>query len=332
MRVLVTGAGGYLGAAVLRSAAERGHQTISLVRTGAAEQAALDADPTTVVVRGDLMRLASWSEHLEQADAVIHLAATMTGGLYSQFSGTVVATEGLIAAMKASPCKRLVHISTFSVYDYTSARAGTSIDESSLLEADLYVNDAYTQTKIVQERLVRDAACDGLSITILRPGAVWGAGNLWSGGLGHVVGPLWLRCGDGVVRKLSYIENCADAIVLAVERPSTIGATLNIVDDPVTQCAFAKGLARRGVALPRALPVSFQVWRLLVRALHVANRRLAGGRARLPSMLNLKTVDARFKPFNYPNDRARAALGWTPRYSLDDALDRAVRVADRSRS
>ena len=324
MRLFVTGAGGFLGTHVAELASARGHEVRALVRTDGAERAVRRACPDAEIVRGDLMQAGPWVERLRSADAVIHLAATMAGGLYAQFSGTVVATEKLLQTMTEAGCRRLVHISTFSVYDYANAPSGSVIDEHSALATDLETADAYAVTKLLQERLVRAAADGGLAVTILRPGAVWGAEHFWAGGLGQVVGPVWFDCGSGVARKFTYVENCAEAIVLAAETDAAIGETVNVVDDRIGRRQFERAIRRRSVEVPRALPVPYVLWHGVVALLGFVNRRFLDGRAKLPSMFTLGAVEARFKPLTYPNDHAREVLGWRPRYGLEEAVDRAV--------
>jgi nucleoside-diphosphate-sugar epimerase len=275
-------------------------------------------------VRGDLRHPESWRDAILDTDAVIHLAASKAGNIYQQFPGTVVATERLLAEIKRADVRRLVHVSTFSVYDYTGP-TGRALDENSPLARAPLSRDAYTQTKLQQERLVREAASRGLAVTIIRPGAIWGRGELWDGGLGQVLGPLWLAVGNGVTKKFTYVENCAEAILLAAERDEAIGKALNIVEDKTpTQRQYARTLRSNGVSTPRALPLPFWILREFVRALDRVNAAAFQGRARLPSMLTPASLDARFKPLTYPNDRAKAVLGWEPRYGVEEGLRRAL--------
>ena len=58
------------------------------------------------------------AEALAGHDVVLHLAAAKSGDLYAQYAGTVVATENLLTAMTDAEVKRIVLISSLSVYDY----------------------------------------------------------------------------------------------------------------------------------------------------------------------------------------------------------------------
>src|SRR5690349_7183633 len=114
MKVLVTGASGFLGKSVVRAAADAGHQVLALVRP-MAKVDALRWPGEVCVIRGDLRQVGGWAKQLEGIEAVAHLAAAPTGDLPTQLSGTVVATENLLNSLPAS-VRRFVHVSSFSVY------------------------------------------------------------------------------------------------------------------------------------------------------------------------------------------------------------------------
>jgi nucleoside-diphosphate-sugar epimerase len=325
VRLFITGAAGFVGSHVTRVASDRGHAVVGLVRSPRSAATLRRAAPGAEPIVGDLRRPEGWRNALKSADAVIHLAATKAGDVYDQFPGTVIATERLLAEMKRASVRRLVHISTFSVYDYAGPASEQVLAEDAPLVQRPLGLTAYTQTKLQQERLVREAAAAGLAATIIRPGAVWGGNELWDAGLGHVLGPLWLAVGDGVTRKFTYVENCAEAIVLAAERDEAIGQTLNIVDDDIpTQREYARMLKQHGIGAPTGLRVPLGFLRALVRALDRVNAKAFAGRARVPDMLNPISLDARFKRLVYPNTRAKAVLDWAPRYGVEEGLKRAI--------
>lgn len=325
MRLFITGAGGFVGRHVAHVAFDRGHAVAGLVRSPRSAAALRRAAPGAEPTFGDLRQPEGWREGLGSADVVIHLAATKAGTVYDQFPGTVIATERLLAEMKRAGVRRLVHVSTLSVYDYEASASEQVLAEDAPLAQGPLGLSAYTLTKLQQERLVREAAASGLAATIIRPGAVWGGDELWDGGLGKVLGPLWLAVGDGVTRKFTYVENCAEAIVLAAERDEAIGQTLNIVDDDVpTQREYAQMLKQHGIAVPAGVRVPLGVLRALVRTLDRVNAKAFAGRARVPDMLNPISLDARFKRLIYPNTRAKEVLDWAPRYGLEEGLERAM--------
>lgn len=328
MKLLITGASGFLGQYVVAIALRQGHQVSAVVRPASSTETLAWANhPQVELVRIDLRRRAGIETYLEGVDAVIHLAAAKAGDFYAQFGGTVLATENLLSAMTAVGLKRLVAISTFSVYDYIAMGTGEKLDENSPLVADPTSRDEYTQTKLLQEKLIREFEKEqaGL-VTILRPGVIYGRDNLWTARLGASIGSKrWLRIGARAKLPLAYVENCAEAIVLAAEQEAAIGKTLNVLDDnPPTQRAYAKQLRQRMPDAPRFVPVNWTVMSLLGNLAWGINQKWLGGQAKLPGILVPSRLQARFKVLNYSNQKLKNTLNWEPRYTLEKALDRSL--------
>ena len=229
--------------------------------------------------------------------------------------------------MDAANPRRLVAISSFSVYDYQGLAAGQMLDEATPLESHPQRRDAYAQAKLQQEQLVRDhAASHGWICATLRPGAIYGKDRLWTARLGQPLSSrLWLRIGQTAELPLTYVENCAQAIVQAAESNQAADAVLNVVDDACpTQRSYAAQLRRQLKPRPVSLVVPRFAGQFLAGAANLTNKTLFRGRARVPSLLVPARFDARFKPLRYSNARIKAVLGWQPRYSLAEALARCT--------
>ncbi|MEM9907984.1 MAG: NAD(P)-dependent oxidoreductase [Cyanobacteria bacterium P01_D01_bin.44] len=327
MKLLITGSSGFLGQYVVAAALQRGHQVRAVVRPATQTQPiSWSQHPQVEFVKLDLRRRAGIQDAIDGVDAVIHLAAAKAGDFYTQFAGTVVATENLLLSMAETPVKRLVAISTFSVYDYAKMKSGTILDEDSpIVEEPLY-RDEYTQTKLLQETLVRDFEKKqaGL-VTILRPGVIYGRDNLWTARLGASLGQnSWLRIGAYAKLPLAYVENCAEAIVLSAEQEAAIGQTLNVVDDDLpTQRSYAKQLIKGMANPPRFIPVNWTLMYSLGNLAWAINQRFLGGQAKLPGILVPARLQARFKPLKFSNQKIKHCLGWMPRHSLKVSLERS---------
>ncbi|HMN78572.1 MAG TPA: NAD-dependent epimerase/dehydratase family protein [Burkholderiaceae bacterium] len=333
MKVFITGAAGFLGRYVCRIAEQRGHSVCALVRSEAAAAKLRSFVPSADIRIGDLRNRASLLDALSGADIVIHLAADKGGSLSAQIAGNVVLTETLLDRMKAAGVSRMVHVSTFSVYDFGAIPSSGKLDEAAPLEPAPFERQAYAQSKYFQEQLVREAIADGLKAVILRPGAVWGRGEFWDGCRARILGPVWVTSGNAIANKFVYVENCAEAIVLAAELPQLDGGVFNLVDsDTPSAGRYASALRERGIAVPFALPVPYAVLRAAAVLLGAINRRWFDDRLRLPQLLVTKELDSRLRPMRYPNDRARAGLGWTPRYGFDEAMMRSLDGSDGVRS
>jgi nucleoside-diphosphate-sugar epimerase len=327
MNVLVTGANGFVGRAVVAAAIEAGHDLVALVRPAATLRGAPWDAGRLRVVRGDLRERGSWVDEIGPVDAVAHLAAATSGDLGTQFQGTVLATENLLLALDLGVLRRFVHVSSLAVYDYGALATGARLDEAALLERVPERRDPYTITKLFQERMVREALrSTRIELVVLRPGAVFGAGRLWNHGAALRLGRrVALIFAPGAGFRLTYVENCADAIVAALTEPRAAGRTVNIVDDGVpTHGAYRRMCRDAGAAVPFAIPVP---WLALVAAgacIDWWNHRWLGGRAVLPEFLSLPRQQARWRPLRYSNQEAKAVLGWRPRVAMREAVERAV--------
>ncbi len=328
----MTGAAGFLGRYVVAEALQRGHFVRALDRP---ESAGLrppwSGNAAVEPVWIDLTGSVGLDAALTGVDAVVHLAAAKEGSFEEQYNGTVVGTSNLLEAMDRTGVLRLVLLSSFSLFDYLRISAGEIVDEAAPLEQDPPQRDSYARAKLMQEERVRQFERDqGARVTVLRAGVVYGRDHLWNPRLGVVLRPnLWLRIGNRAQIPLTYVENCAEAIVRAAEREEAIGRTLHIVDDdPPTQRAYADAVARRMVPRPRMIPISWSLMRALARLAWELDRRLLGGRVALPGVLVPARLHARFKPLRYSNERAKRTLDWAPRHALVAALDRSCGAVD----
>jgi nucleoside-diphosphate-sugar epimerase len=332
MKLLITGASGFVGQYVVAEALRRGHQVKAIIRpTTDAKRIPWHNHPAVELTYLDLRRQQGIVDALQGVDAVINLAAAKPeGDFYVRFAGTVIATENLLNAMIEAKVTRLIQTSTFSVYDYFRIPSETTITEDSLIETDPLEREEYAQVKLLQEELVREFMQQNdpnyqPQVTIIRPGLIYGRDRFWTTLLGgKLSGNLWLRIGAYATMPLTYVENCSDALICAAEREEAIGKTINIVDDNLpTQRTYVQKLIKYGVPIPKTIPVNWKLMRSLAWVFWKYNKVALKGQARLPGIFNPVILDARFKHFSFTNAPAKQLLNWQPRYSLDEALQRS---------
>ena len=331
MKLLVTGANGFLGSYVVSEALRRGHSVRAIVRpTTDASKLDWHEAPGVELARADLRSRNGLTDIVRGVDAVIHLAAAKTGDLYTQYAGTVVATENLLAAMTEAGVRKIVAVSSFSVYDYLRASPLAALDEESPVEKDAFDRDAYAHTKLVQERLIREhAAKQSWDVVVIRPGVIWGRDNLLHAWVGIPAGKrLWIRTGSRATVPATYVENCAEAIVMAAEAQAARGETFNVVDDDLpTQRQYLRAVLDRMQPRPIVIPVSYSLMRLFAATVWQYNQRILKGRAKIPGLFIPCRFQARARPLVYTNRKIKKVLGWKPRYSLQAGLDRSVAAA-----
>jgi nucleoside-diphosphate-sugar epimerase len=324
VKILVTGASGFLGNVVVRAAASAGHKVVALVRPTADIQR-LDWPEAVEVVKGDLRQMGGWRNHLD-VDVVVHLAAAPSGDLATQFAGTVQATENLLDSLLLPRLRRFVHISSFSVYDYSTRPKRGIIDETTALEPKPEARDAYTITKMTQERLVAKRCDDvGLECVVIRPGAIYGPGKDWDCGTAVSLKSFDLLFGPLGGFRLTYVDNCADAIVRAIDADVGKTRVFNIVDDECPSVwKFHSACRRAGARAGIAVPVPWLLIAAVGRMVRMVNRLAFHNRAKLPELLEYRRQQARWRPLRYSNALARNVLRWTPSVGLAEGVARAV--------
>ncbi|MEO0687800.1 MAG: NAD(P)-dependent oxidoreductase, partial [Cyanobacteria bacterium J06649_11] len=262
---------------------------------------------------------------------VVHLAAAKQGNYNTQYANTVKATENLLTAMVAANVKRLVAISTFSVFDYINIPEGQIIDENAPIDLQAENRDVYAQTKLIQESLFKEfEKTHQGEVTILRPGIVYGRNNLWNAHLGiNLKNRLWIGIGGNALLPLTYVENCAQAIIGACANREAIGNTLNIVDNDLpTQKVYAEKINKLLPHHSSKVTVNWTLMRFLSYSAWLTNKLIFLGKVKLPGIFVPARLEARFKPFRYSNSKAQNLLNWQPQYSLDEALKRSCSDVD----
>jgi 2-alkyl-3-oxoalkanoate reductase len=315
VRVLVTGAGGFLGRYVVEELLSSGHAVNAMVRPGSPVPAHWEGRDVKLV-RADLRRPGpELGEAVGDADVVVHLAATTAGTWRSMFDTTVTATKNLVQLLEDRPTRsaRLVHVSSFSVYGLNQVRRGGVVDESTPLEPHPERRDDYAWTKWLQERLVRTMRDKGTTeVVIVRPGIIYGRERRFQHQLGRELQSGVLLYGGLVPMRLSYVENTASLIATCAVSPHAAGQTFNAIDpQPLRQWEYAWRWRRLAEDDVRILALPFWPLRLLGSAL-----------ASPPSFLDPYKLRPVYTSFRYDTGRAKRVLGWDPPVSRDDALRR----------
>jgi nucleoside-diphosphate-sugar epimerase len=228
-RVLVTGAGGFLGGRTVELLREQyGWDPVALVREpkSAARLARWPAD----IVVGDICSRADMDRILPGCDAVVHCAVGTSWRSEEARRVTVDGTRVVAEAALAAGVERFVHISSLFVH----RRDGISIlDESVPLEPP--AADTYGQNKLEAERALGEAAHRGLSTIVLRPTRIYGPFSRT-----FTVRPLqalaegrFVIGGDSAVpANMAYVDNVVQAIALALKAPSNLSGSAYLISDP----------------------------------------------------------------------------------------------------
>lgn len=309
MRILVTGATGFLGGPVCAALLARGHQVVAAVRHA---PAGLDPTIETRVV-GDIDGNTDWGAALSGIDVVLHLAGrahvmreTVADPLTAFRAVNRDGTLALGRASVAAGVKRLVFVSSIKVNGEGTA-PGAAYHDGDVPAPQ----DAYGLSKLEGEQGLK--ALSGLETVIVRPPLIHGPGakgNLAS--LMKVIRkgvPLPLDCIHNR-RSLVGAENLADALAFLADTPPAAGGTFLVRDgEDISTPELIRRLAAAMGRPARLLPVPMALLRLAGAAL--------GKRAAVDRLTGSLVVD----------DAPLRLLGWRPIRSLDDGL-RAMAAMD----
>jgi nucleoside-diphosphate-sugar epimerase len=216
--------------------------------------------------------------------------------------------------------KRFVNVSSFAVYSNLKLKRGAVLDETCPLEDAPHKRfDAYGFGKLKQEEAVREYGKQhNLPYVILRPGAVFGPGKRdLTGRVGIKRSRLFVQVGGSNILPLTYVDNCAEAIVLAGLRPGVDGETFNVVDDELlTAKQFLKAYRGRVKGLfPIRIPygVAYGLCLLWEKCSQWSN-------GHLPPVFNRRRCAAEWKGQRYSNQKLHDELGWKPRVGMEQAM------------
>lgn len=312
MKLLVTGATGFVGTALVkRLTLNDGFQVSASVRR---KVSTLPAGVRQSLVR-DLSADTDWRHALDEVDGVIHLAArvhVMTDGpadpLAEYRRVNVTGTLGLARQAAAAGVRRFVFISSIKV------NGESTENRAAFREADPPAPaDPYGVSKAEAEAGLREiASSTRMEVVVIRPPLVYGPGvkaNFLSMTRWLTRGiPLPLGAIHDNRRTLVALDNLVDLIITCLEHPAAANQVFLVGD---SEALSTTDLLRRTAA---ALGVRARLIPVPVPLLLMGARLLGGGDVmrRLCGSLQVDT------------SKARRMLGWAPLVSVDEGLRRAV--------
>lgn len=315
---LVSGATGFLGSRLAAALASHGFRVRALART-TSDLTRLSGAGVEVAV-GDVSDRRSLERAVEGRQVVFHTAGKVAdwGNADEFMRVNRDGTANVIDACRRAGVEHLIHISSLTVLGLP--RDGRRIDEESPYVAA--PSDPYTQSKIAAEKLAHAAhAQRGLRTTILRPGAIWGAGDaLFAPRMVALMRRGRMPCvgRGGNLIGLSHVDNLVQGCMLAMERPDSAGQIYHITDgEPITlrqalnAIADAHQVARPRFSLPAGILLFAAAW-----AERAARWRI-GPRTPVLTRYSVRMLASHCR---YDIGKARRDLGYEPRVSFSQGV------------
>jgi nucleoside-diphosphate-sugar epimerase len=315
VEVLITGATGLVGQHLVNALIERGDTVRALVLP--TENAESLQNRGVRIYPGDICDPETLVAPMRSVDTVLHLAALQGQwvAMEQYVRVNVCGTENVCRAAIASGVRRLVHISSWTIY---GINRGWEVDEA---VAPAPGNDPYWITKargdLLVQRLVEEQR---LPASIVRPGTVFGVGDRLN--FARVADKV--REGKAIVigsgrnfLPLIYVTDLVEGILRCADLPQGEGEAFNITnDEPLTQGDFLKSVADDlGVGPPR-IRVPYPI----ALAAAAAAERAAGVGGRNHPLVTRHGVKLYGTDNRQSIQKARRQLGYEPMVSVRDGV------------
>ena len=317
MKILITGATGFIGRRIAEDFLKQGHTVLGTGRNREKGQELVGIG--TQFEAGDLCDLGFCKKICEGVDAIVHCAglAGTWGSYQSYYQANVFSTQNLLKAAQEAGVKRFINISSPSIYfDFC--------DQYNLKEDQLpkKFSNHYAKTKYEAEKLVEKAHQDGFLTVNLRPRFVIGAGdtNIIPRMIRLQKAGMLKQIGDGKNRvDVTSVANVIEAVRLCFLAPiENMGQTYNISNgqsvrlwDFIDEVLSALGVATERPHVPAA-PVMFLA--------HINEKlcRLFGVKEE-PKILPI-TIAVMKQSMTLDISKAREKLGYQPVQTTAEAI------------
>jgi len=300
--VLLTGASGFVGTRVQSLLVKRGYRLRVLTRK---PDMALSSESYII---GDLTDASACRKAMDNVNVVIHVAGEKRAT--SRFwPGNVQGTKNLLDAAVTDGVERFVHVSSVGVIGADPLQSKVFGEEIPCMP-----RNEYERSKWEAEKLVHQAASEGLPVVILRPANVFGDCDPERGLLRLIRTVLngWFIFigGRDATCNYVYVEDVAHACLALAEHPRAVGRTYNLSDDCtlgefVDAVADELGVTKSRIQLPSSLASGIRA------SLRVIRRFPRFSESSIASRLISLNNQARFSTNRLADElQFRCPVGW----------------------
>ncbi len=318
MKVLVTGATGFLGGKTIELILKEGHEVVALVRSTSNREGL----PKNIEVReADLFDEASLEKAVQDVDAVIHYAAYFD--FYPRdeelmFKVNIEGTKNLMNACVGTQVQRFIYCSTTETMGHIRFPPGTE-------DTELIPGYSYGESKIQAERAIREISKDtDLAHIIIRPTGMMGEGDL------YVMYEVAEQLYEGKVFALpndlsakimfTHVDDVVAGFVAALTPMGALNNTIILCpDEAISWEVFVDVITTKlGVKPPRLrVPKIFAKFGMVLLS-PFKNRK------KNSFFWHGKSVDMMYATRVYSNEKAKRLLGWAPKVTMVEGFQRAI--------
>jgi dihydroflavonol-4-reductase len=316
--VLVTGASGFVGSAVARKLAERGHKVRVLVRKNSVRANVTGFD--CEIAEGDMRDAASLAAAMKDARYVFHVAADYR--LWARDPGEIVennreGTRNVMQAARDAKVERIVYTSSVATLKPKAGRDATEQDRATVETAIGH----YKKSKVAAERVVEEMVAAGLPAVLVSPSTPIGPRDIKPTPTGRIIVeaasgrmPAYIDTGLNLV----HVDDVADGHLLALDK-GRIGETYILGGQNATLADMLAAIAQ----LQGREPPHFQLPRGPLYPLAYAAEAVARITGREP-FLTVDALDMSKHHMFFASTKAETELGYRARPYVEALADALV--------
>jgi nucleoside-diphosphate-sugar epimerase len=318
MKILVTGATGFIGKKLIAALVEEGHEVTAFVRPSS-NRSGLPED--IQFSEGDMLDEASLKNAVEGHDVVFHLAAYFDfypSDVDLLYRVNIEGPTNLMRACVGTSVSRFIYCSTTEVIGPVRFPPGNE-------DTELRPQFDYAKSKVEAECAIRDISKEtGLDNIILRPTGIMGEGDLYI--MYEVAYELYEGKMFALPRDLSaqfmfaYIDDVVSGFVAALTPMIAINNTIILSpDEAISWEKFVEVMTSHlGVKPPRLrVPKALAKFGMAILS-PFKNRK------KMTFFWHPKSVDIMHQERVYSNEKAKRLLGWTPKVGMIEGFQRAI--------
>ena len=317
-KILVTGGTGFLGKKLVEGLVNAGYPVRVLARKLS------NIEPLkkqgVEIFFGDVADRSSLMPAFQGIDIVVHAAAGTSGKKNDCNSGTLQGTRNVLELGKIAHVKKLIYISSCSVYGVADYKKNQRVAEDSSLERQPFLRGDYSSSKQAAEDLVR-LAMDRKSypVVVLRPGTIYGpGGELFTPMMGFsLMNKAFIVIGNGKFElPFVYIDNLVDAIIMSIQSDDANNQIFNVVDsERMNKKQYMKRVVKKVYPGSPAIYFPYGLFYFTVRSQEVLCRYLK----RAPFLTCYRLTSSQ-RNVSYDNSKIINTLNWTPAVSVNEAV------------